>query len=102
MLGYVIGAALAGPVLWNETAGMFRPSSGNSCFASGAQCVPNSRLTDVWGSALAVDVGAAVGERAARIVAWFGAHWPEVVQDGQVKHLAIGERKWSFLPLCNK
>lgn len=86
-----IGAALAGPVLWNETSGMFRPSSGDNCFISGAQCVPNSQLTDVWGSALAVDVGAVVGERAARIVAWFGAHWPEVVQGGQVRHLAKGE-----------
>ena len=45
----------------------FRPSSGN-----------NANLTDVWGSALAVDAGAVTGERAARIVAWFGAHWSEV------------------------
>ena len=43
------------------------------------------------GSALAVDTGAVTGDRAARIVAWFGEHWSEVVQDGQVKHLALGE-----------
>jgi hypothetical protein len=86
-----IVAALAGPLLWNESSGMFRPSSGN-----------DARLTDVWGSALAVDAGVVTGERAARIVEWFGAHWAEVVQDGQVKHLGIGERKRSFfLPLCN-
>ena len=75
-----IVAALAGPLLWNETSGMFRPSSVN-----------NAHLTDVWGSALAVDTGAVTGERATRIVEWFGAHWAEVVQDGQVKHLAFGE-----------
>ena len=68
-----IVSALAGPLLWNESSGMFRPSSGNS-----------ANLTDVWGSALAVDEGIVTGERAARIVAWFGAHWSEVVQDGQV------------------
>jgi hypothetical protein len=71
-----IATALAGPLLWNEGSGMFRPSSGN-----------NAHLTDVWGSALAVDAGAVTGERAARIVEWFGAHWAEVVQDGQVRHL---------------
>ncbi len=75
-----IVSALAGPLLWNESSGMFRPSSGN-----------NAHLTDVWGSALAVDTGSVTGERAARIVEWFGAHWTEVVQDGQVKHLGIGE-----------
>jgi hypothetical protein len=56
------------------------PSSGN-----------NAHLTDVWGSALAVDSGAVTGERAARIVEWFGAHWAEVVQDGQVRHLPLGQ-----------
>jgi hypothetical protein len=40
-------AALAGPLLWNQSAGMFRPSSGNC-----------AGLLDVWGSALAVRVGA--------------------------------------------
>ena len=70
-----IVAALAGPLLWNQSSGMFRPSSGN-----------NAALTDVWGSALALDVGLVTAERAARIVAWFGAHWSEVVQDGQVRH----------------
>ena len=37
--------------------------------------VNDAHLTDVWGSALAVDTGAVTGERAARIVEWFGAHW---------------------------
>jgi hypothetical protein len=75
-----IVAALAGPLLWNESSGMFRPSSGN-----------DAHLTDVWGSALAVDTGVVAGERVARIVEWFGAHWAEVVQDGQVRHLGVGE-----------
>ena len=43
-----------GPLLENRTTGMFRPSSGN-----------NGQLTDVWGSALAVDLGAVAGEREA-------------------------------------
>jgi hypothetical protein len=75
-----VGEALNGPLLWNESSGMFRPSSGN-----------NANLTDVWGSALAVDAGLVTSERAARIVSWFGAHWSEVVQDGQIRHLAKGE-----------
>ena len=67
--------------LWDEEVGMFRPCSGIS-----------ANRTDVWGSALAVDTGAVTGERAARIVAWFGEHWSEVVQDGQIRHLpAIGD-----------
>eukprot|EP01052_Picozoa_sp_SAG31_P026207 SAG31_NODE_2358_length_5873_cov_12.058019_2_plen_621_part_00 len=76
-----IRKSLLGPLLWNDDVGMFRPSSGN-----------NAKLTDVWGSALAVDTGAVTGDRAARIVAWFGAHWGEVVQDGQIRHLpAVGD-----------
>jgi hypothetical protein len=76
-----ITAALAGPLLWDESNGMLRPSSGNC-----------ANLTDVWASALAVEVGAVPAERAGRIVAWFGAHWAEVVQDGQIRHLpAVGD-----------
>jgi hypothetical protein len=59
---------------------MYMPSSGN-----------NAALTDVWGSALAVHVGAAPPARAARIVAWFGANWESVVQDGQIRHLPLGQ-----------
>jgi hypothetical protein len=76
----IVAALNQGPLLWNDTVGMFMPSSGN-----------NAHLTDVWGSALAVDSGAVTGERAARIVEWFGAHWAEVVQDGQVRHLPLGQ-----------
>eukprot|EP01050_Picozoa_sp_SAG11_P011184 SAG11_NODE_1168_length_5617_cov_20.200254_2_plen_492_part_00 len=84
-----IVAALQGPLLWNESVGMFRPSSGE---CSAPPCGgDNSNLTDVWGSALAVDTGVVTGERAARIVAWFGAHWGEVVQDGQIRHLPLGQ-----------
>ena len=39
-----IEQALAGALLWNETAGMYAPSSGNC-----------AQLTDVWGSALALE-----------------------------------------------
>lgn len=82
-------AALQGPLLWNESAGMFRPSSGE-CSAS--PCGGNNaNLTDVWGSALAVDTGVVTGARAARIVAWFGEHWSDIVQDGQIRHLPLGQ-----------
>ena len=53
-------AALAGPLLWNQTAGMFRPSSGNC-----------AHLIDVWGSALAVHIGATTAQQTAAIVEWF-------------------------------
>ena len=82
-----IVAALGGPMLWNDATGMFRPSSGN--------CV---NLTDVWASALAVEVGAVTGGRAGRVVAWFGAHWPEVVQDGQIRHLPATKAASSGMP----
>jgi hypothetical protein len=75
-----IKAALASPVLWNATVGMYMPSDGN-----------NAHNTDVWGSALAVELGVAPSDRETSIVAWFGAHWSEVVQDGQIKHLAAGQ-----------
>jgi hypothetical protein len=55
-----IVAALQGPLLWNDAVGMFRPSSGN-----------NAVLTCVWGSALAVEIGAVTSTQAARIVEWF-------------------------------
>ena len=80
---HAISAALSdgSQPLWDDEVGMFRPSSGI-----------NANRTDVWGSALAVDTGAVTGERAARIVAWFGQHWSSVVQDGQIRHLpAIGD-----------
>lgn len=85
-----IGVALNGPLLWNESSGMFRPSSYN-----------NANLTDVWGSALAVDAGLVTDERAARIVRWFGAHWSEVVQDGQIRHLPLVGRGVSTPSHCN-
>ena len=80
VLRRIVTALQTGPLLWNEDVGMFRPSSGN-----------NANLTDVWGSALAVDTGVVTGERAARIVSWFGEHWNEVVQDGQIRHLPLGQ-----------
>lgn len=71
-----ITAALAGPSVWSEDEGMYVPCSGNC-----------ATLVDVWGSALAVELGLAPAERSARIVRWFGEHWAEVVQGGQVRML---------------
>ena len=36
-----------------------------------------------------MDAGLVTDDRAARIVSWFGAHWSEVVQDGQIRHLPL-------------
>eukprot|EP01052_Picozoa_sp_SAG31_P026206 SAG31_NODE_2358_length_5873_cov_12.058019_1_plen_463_part_00 len=85
----IVNALQHGPLLWNDSVGMFRPSSAE-CGAPPCDGY-NANLTDVWGSALAVDTGAVTGDRAARIVAWFGAHWGEVVQDGQIRHLPLGQ-----------
>ena len=74
-----IKAALAGPLLWNQSAGMFRPSSGNC-----------AHLVDIWGSALAVHIGATTPHQTAAIVNWFGKNWRDVFQDGQVRHLPRG------------
>ena len=71
--------ALNGPILWNETSGMFRPSSDI-----------NTNLTDVWGSALAVELGVVSKERVGRIVDWFGENWESVVHKGQIRHLPQG------------
>ena len=73
-------SALAGPLLWDASSGMYRPSSGN-----------NAGLVDVWGSALAVAVDAVPADRGAAVVQWLGAHWGEVVQAGQVRHLPQGQ-----------
>ena len=78
-------AALAGPLLWNQSAGMFRPSSGNC-----------AGLIDVWGSALAVRVGATTADQTAAIVRWFKHHWRGIFQDGQVRHLAAGQH-WPII-----
>ena len=56
---------------------MFRPSSGE---CSAPPCGgDNSNLTDVWGSALAVDIGVVPSARVRRITDWFGAHYQDVV-----------------------
>ena len=58
-----IEQALAGALLWNETAGMYAPSSGNC-----------AQLTDVWGSALALETGAVRTQY--RTTAPYTAHTP--------------------------
>ena len=38
------------------------------------------------------------GVRAGRVVAWFKVHWPEVVQDGQIRHLPATKAASSGMP----
>ena len=67
------------PVLWNDDAGMF--------WAADRDC----RQIDVWGSALAVQVGCADDEQADRVARYLVEHYDGIVQRGQVCHLPAGE-----------
>jgi len=69
-------------VLWDDAVGLFRATTGN-CNAP-----------DIWGSAFAVYLGVATQEQSRKIAAYFKAHYGEVVQDGQVRHIP-GFMDWS-------
>ncbi len=66
-------------VLWNDDAGMF--------WAADRDC----RQIDVWGSALAVQVGCVTEKQADRIAAYLVDQYDGLVQRGQVRHLPAGE-----------
>lgn len=65
--------------LWNDKAGMF--------WAADIDC----KQVDIWGSAYAVEVGLATKEQADRISGYFIENYSDIVQRGQVRHLAKGE-----------
>ena len=62
-------------MLWNDQVGMF--------LAADRDC----RQIDIWGSALAVHLGLATDRRANRIADYLVAHYDQIVQRGQVRHL---------------
>jgi len=66
-------------ILWNDEAGMF--------WAADKDC----KQLDVWGSALAVQVGCATEDQADRIAAYLIRNYSGIVQRGQVRHLPPGE-----------
>lgn len=67
------------PLLWHDQAGMF--------WAADRDC----KQIDIWGSALAVQVGCATEKHADRIADYLVKHYGEIVEHGQVRHLPSGE-----------
>ncbi len=63
--------------LWNSTTGLFDATS----------IAPRP---DVWGSAYAVVLGLATPTQQASIANWLRAHYAEVVENGQLRHLPGG------------
>ncbi|NOX54278.1 MAG: hypothetical protein GXP27_07510 [Planctomycetes bacterium] len=66
-------------VLWNDQAGMF--------WAADRDC----KQIDIWGSALAVQVGCASREQADRIAKYLVRHYDQIIERGQVRHLPAGQ-----------
>ena len=71
-------------ILWDDQAGMY--------LAADEGC----RQIDIWGSAYAAEVGLATDEQQDRIADYLLAHWDEIVQRGQVRHLP-GKEGWQRL-----
>ena len=72
-------------LLWNDDAGMF--------WAADRDC----KQIDIWGSALAVHVGCASGRQADRVARYLVAHYDQIVQRGQVRHLPAGQTWERFM-----
>ncbi len=71
-------------ILWDDQAGMY--------LAADKDC----RQIDIWGSAYAAEVGLATAEQQDRIADYLLAHWDEIIQRGQVRHLP-GKEGWQRL-----
>ena len=78
-------AAAINRTFWDESAGLYR--------AATVRC----REHDVFGSAYAVWLGVAEGERARRIATVFRDRYADFVLDGQVRHLSKGD----YWELCS-
>ncbi len=68
-------AASVRDTFWDEAVGLFR--------AATVQC----REHDLWGSAFAVYLGVATPQQTLAIATYFKAHYPQIVQRGQLRHL---------------
>lgn len=62
-------------VLWDESLGLFRATNGNC------------NVPDIWGSAFAVWLAVATKKQALSIAGYFKAHYGDLVQAGQVRHI---------------
>ena len=62
-------------VFWDKQVGLFRSATGNC------------NVPDIWGSAFAVRLGVADAKQSKAVAQYFKAHYAEIVQDGQVRHL---------------
>jgi len=76
-------------VLWDEQTGMF--------FAADHDC----RQIDIWGSALAVQLGCVTEPQADRVAAYLIRHYDTITQRGQVRHLS-GDEHWDRLFIAIK
>ena len=72
------------PILWDDQAGMYLAAD------------KDSRQIDIWGSAYAAEVGLASEEQQDRVADYLLAHWDQIVQHGQVRHLP-GKQGWQRL-----
>jgi hypothetical protein len=71
--------------LWDESSGMFLAAD-NDC-----------KQIDIWGNAYAIDVGITSQEQNDRITDYFVSHQNEIMQRGQVRHLAGSDSHWEKL-----
>jgi hypothetical protein len=71
-------AASVRTVLWDAETGLFR--------AATVKC----REHDLWGSAFAVFLGVSDADRTQAIARYFKAHYDQIVQQGQIRHLPGG------------
>jgi hypothetical protein len=62
-------------VFWDEVVGLFRATTGNC------------NVPDIWGSAFAVHLGVATKKQSLKVAGYFQAHYGEIVQAGQVRHI---------------
>lgn len=72
-------------LLWDEDNGMF--------WAADIDC----KQIDIWGSAYAVEVGITSEEQSKRISTFLVEHYDEIVQRGQIRHLALSDGEWNNL-----
>lgn len=71
-------AAAIRNTFWDADVGLFR--------AATVQC----NQPDIWGSALAIQLGVTTPEQSLAVARYFKDHYSEIIQAGQVRHLPAG------------
>ncbi|MFY0653452.1 MAG: hypothetical protein JXQ96_15525 [Cyclobacteriaceae bacterium] len=72
-------------ILWNKESGMFWAAD------------QNNKQIDIWGSALAIDVGIANSEQTEKITDYLIANYDQIAQRGQFRHLPGSDAHWQEL-----